>query len=126
MITAALGGLIVGTTDDKESPSSLAMADIAAIRESINMLMIGKVKRSVAKAAIEAFALEGVANEILAVASNKGRYQRAFYLNIDTRIRWLQELLDLKYLMYYYNQIYITRLISSNEIDLDDEDDDEN
>ena len=126
LITAALGGLIVGTTDDKESPSSLAMADIAAIRESINMLMIGKVKRSVAKAAIEAFALEGVANEILAVASNKGRYQRAFYLNIDTMDQLVAgvtrfEIPD----VLLQSDIYKSRLISSNEIDLDDEDDDE-
>ena len=90
------------------------------------MLMIGKVKRSVAKAAIEAFALEGVANEILAVASNKGRYQRAFYLNIDTMDQMVAgvtrfEIPD----VLLQSDIYKSRLISSNEIDLDDEDDDE-
>lgn len=125
LITAALGGLIVGTSDDKESPSSLAMADIAAIRESINMLMIGKVKRSVAKAAIEAFALENVANEILAVASNKGKYQRAFYVNVDTMDQAVAgvtrfEIPD----VLIHSDIYKSRLILSNEIDLDEDDDD--
>ena len=126
LITAALGGLIVGTVDDKESSSSLQMADIAAIRASINMLMIGKVKRSEAKAAIEAFALEPVANEILEVASNKGRFKRAFYVSIDTMdqdvagtVRF--EIPD----RLIHSDIYASRLIASNEIDLEDDDDDE-
>ena len=117
LITAAIGGLLVGESDDGAMrTSSLADADIAAIRESITMLMIGKVKRSVAESAIRVFSLEANRTEILHVARNIGEYKKTFYLSqiqngdIEATVRFEipQDLLDSK--------VYASRKEVSNDV----------
>lgn len=59
-------------------------ANIAALRENVKTLMLGKVKEEVARETIQFFGFNRAMGRVLNMLAEPGKYQNAFFLAFDT------------------------------------------